>query len=221
MVDYSGETYHQQRHRELIENRELRVAWSYFAHLAYMNHVTSRDKVLEFGAGVGNNLLTVKNIAKKTIAVEPSDFAREISTADGIESVASLDRLGNEKFNTILCRHVLEHLENPLDDLKRMHRYLEKDGVLVLVLPRESFKKKPKDNDLNQHLFAWTPRTLNNLIRRAEFTLTDWKWEAFGARQKLLPLYQILGGTVYARTIQRIGHLLRFYELVAFCRPDH
>lgn len=89
MVNYEDETYHRKRHPELLQDDELRLAWSCFPDLAYFQHVMPGDSILEFGGGLGNNLLSVCKRAK-TWMVEPSHIGRELVRNKGITVASSL-----------------------------------------------------------------------------------------------------------------------------------
>jgi len=213
-MDYESPEYHLRRHPDLIENYELSVAWSAFAADAYFNHVNTGDNVLEFGAGVANNLLTVKNLVASVTAVEPSILGREIAEKYGIPAFDNIGGVDGRCFDTILCRHVLEHVESPKEVLESLGDHLADDGVLVLVLPIDPIGQGPKQDDLNQHLFCWNPRTINNLALRCGLTLTGHHTEAFGAKRKLLFIYRVFGARAYVRLVRLTGQLLGFKEQV-------
>ena len=52
-----------------------------------------------------------------------------------IKKKDDLSIFGNEEFDLISCYHVLEHLQNPQNQLKEFHRMLSKDGLLYIGLP--------------------------------------------------------------------------------------
>lgn len=219
MVDYTKQDYHKKRHLEFIEEPDLLNAWGFFADLAYFSHVKQNDRVLEFGAGLGNNLLVAKSRAQ-VCAVEPSSLGREIAAKAGIRVAADLEELQGEKFDTILCRHVLEHVDSPKEVLEGLRKHLDKDGRLILVVPCDSPYKMPKENDINHHLFCWNARTLCNLLSVAGFTCDKVRYEAYGARRKLLPIYHRFGGEAYAKIIRLVGHIFRFRELLVEAYPE-
>lgn len=41
----------------------------------------------------------------------------------------------HKKFNTIVMEHILEHVDNPIDIMKRAKEWLEDDGVMLLGVP--------------------------------------------------------------------------------------
>lgn len=213
MVNYEDDNYHRNRHPELLEDQELRQAWSYFSNLAYFPHVKPGDDVLEYGGGLGNNLLSVCKRAR-TWMVEPSNIGRELVHNEGITAVSSLSEISNQHFDTILCRHVLEHVDHPLSTLRELLHALKPGGKLILVLPCENMNEFPGEDDIDHHLYCWNPRTIGNLMTKAGYKVDRIRFEHFGAKRKLLPLYRLAGGDVYARAVRLVGRLFSFKELV-------
>ena len=213
MVDYTVNDYHRKRHPEFFENPDLRRAWADFSDRVYLSHVAAHQRVLEFGGGLGNNLLSVMKRAE-VFMVEPGEEARQMAAADGIKAVARLEELPAElRFDTILCRHVLEHVENPHQTLCDLRDRLSPDGKLVLIVPCENWDMPPDPNDLNHHLYAWSPCTLGNLLASTGFKVLLWRFEYYGARRKLLPLWRRFGGDAYTRAVRLVGRIGRFREL--------
>ena len=215
--DYKSPDYHARRHGDLIESKRLRKAWGFYSDIAYFQNVKSGQCVLEFGAGLGNNLLVVKERAI-VFAVEPSILGRRIAAEDGIASVEVIEDLGGRKYDFILCRHVLEHVEHPKSVLESLAERLNDNGTLILVLPLDPLTQRPVEPDINQHLYCWNPRTITNLLRRCGLARTNYRYEAYGAKRKLLFVFDTLGGVTYAKCVRQIGRLFRFRELVMECQ---
>lgn len=213
MINYEEDSYHRKRHPELLEDVELRFAWSFFSDLVYFEHVLQGDSVLEYGGGLGNNLLSVCRRAK-TWMVEPSQIGRDLASKEGIIVASSLNEISDRQFDTVLCRHVLEHLDHPLVTLRELLRTLNAGGRLILVLPCENMKDFPSATDLDHHLYCWSPRTIGNLLKKAGFKVVRIHFEYFGAKRKLLPLYRIMGGRAYAHAVRFVGRVFRCKELV-------
>jgi SAM-dependent methyltransferase len=214
MVDYTKADYHEKRHKDLLDDFELQIAWGDFANVAYFSDAKKKYDILEFGSGLGNNLLTVKKYTN-VIGIEPSILGRKEAQKNGIECYESLDKLDqNKRFDIILCRHVLEHVENPRATLLSLQEKLKEDGRLILVLPLDKLSQKPKKNDIDHHLFCWNPRTIINLLKASGFKENNYRYEAFNARKKLLPLYKVFGPNIYIKLIRIIGKATNAKELI-------
>jgi len=74
-------------------------------------------------------------------------------------------------FDVIISHHALEHVDNPLDILRNLRARLKQGGRLIFVVPSEEWHKQKfyRPDDINQHLYTWTPLSLGNLFARAGF----------------------------------------------------
>jgi len=214
MFDYTKANYHEKRHKDLLDDFELQIAWGDFADTAYFADAKKNYDILEFGSGLGNNLLTVKRYAN-VIGIEPSILGRKEAEKNGIKCYESLDKVDqNKKFDIILCRHVLEHVENPRAILLSLQERLKAEGKLILVLPLDKLSQKPKKNDIDHHLFCWNPRTIINLLTISGFEKSNYRYEAFNARKKLLPLHKVFGPSFYIKLIRIVGKITNAKELI-------
>jgi ubiquinone/menaquinone biosynthesis C-methylase UbiE len=217
-IDYKSDDYHKSRHPEFFENQELFVAWSWFVLKTYFSGIKIKGKtILEYGGALGYNLLQLKEQADVSL-IEPSDVGREVATAHGIKSYSNAKEIGDKVFDIILCRHVLEHIPDPLNALSEMQSLLKKGGLLILILPIERQNLKVDREDMNHHLYSWSAQTIFNLANLAGFETDTIRYEYYGMRRKLLPLYRVMGGGLYAKVVRMVGRFLNFSELVVLAR---
>ena len=89
--------------------------------------VGNNKKVLEIGCTV-TAVEIDKNSSKKA-----RKFCQHIITSD----IESLEDLGypNNYFDVILLSNVLEHLKSPSTVLRKLNKYLKKDGFIVVAIP--------------------------------------------------------------------------------------
>lgn len=215
MVNYKDDEYHQKRHPEFLNSNLISKAWSEFAHLEYFNGLNNDDIILEFGGGLGNNLF---HLAKthKVFMVEPSDLGRKNAEKFGVKTVSSipeLKKLNSDKFDIVLCRHVLEHVDNPLQTLIDLKALLKPNGELILVLPFEK-KTRPVRNEIDFHLFCWTPRTAVNLLKSAKFEVVKWNYNLFTGKRLFLPIYKLFGVKYYRFCMKLTGLVFNSKELL-------
>lgn len=214
LVDYSNDKYHKERHPEFLKSDELSLIWSEFAFQLYFSGINSPMRVLEFGGGLGNNLI-IANKYYDCHMIEPSIIGRQFAERFGIKTyfdIPNLKKSIDVKFDKILCRHVLEHLENPLDTLRNLKDLLVDDGELILILPFEK-RVNPVKNELDYHLYCWTPRTAYNLLRAAGFNKLTHRFNYFTGKRIFLPAYKIFGFPVYTFMMKLLGIILNAKEL--------
>jgi len=173
--------------------------------------VGETDTVLDFGCGGGFLLAALPCGQRFGIEVNPS--ARQKASALFNAHAEIQDLPDNLRFDVIISHHALEHVDRPLDVIQELASRLKATGKLVFVVPSESWhaQKHYNQNDINQHLYTWTPQTLGNLfshaglhVKRVDLLCHTW-----------LPFT----GTVYRWIPRRLYHgLCQFWALVSGTR---
>jgi SAM-dependent methyltransferase len=127
------------------------------------------DTVLDFGCGGGYLLATFP--CRTRYGVELNAVARR-EAAQVLDVVEDIDQLSPDvQFDVIISHHALEHVDAPLYVLRKLRDKLKMSGKIVFVVPSESWHKQReyRADDINQHLYTWTPLLLGNLFARAGF----------------------------------------------------
>jgi ubiquinone/menaquinone biosynthesis C-methylase UbiE len=122
-----------EKHQTLIRNLE----WN-----SFKKHIKKGDSFLDLGCGAGHNLMKAEEEFKCSIfGVDPEPgrhgvgrFSKSSNTKI-IKGYAEQIEFEDEKFNVILCSHVLEHVKNEEKSLKEMSRTLKNNGVLIIGMP--------------------------------------------------------------------------------------
>jgi len=101
-------------------------------------HHFKGSNCLELGPASGYMTTELVKVFERVVAVEGSKtlFAL-IPSYPNLEKHNSLFETfnTNEKFDTIILNHVLEHIEEPITLLKHIKNWLSPDGVLILGVP--------------------------------------------------------------------------------------
>ena len=159
-----GEAYF--RHQNSGGSRRGRINARKFS-----RHVSPNDTVLDFGCANGSLLLNLD--CKERIGVEANPAARRVAVEAGLKVVPSTDALPPRCADVVISNHVLEHVLSPHETLCGLRRVLRPRGRLVLYLPMDDWRmqKRPDPEDINHHLYAWTPLLLGNLLSEAGFDI--------------------------------------------------
>jgi SAM-dependent methyltransferase len=138
-------------------------------------HMTADSAVLDFGCG-GGDLLKQLPCSRK-IGVEINAAARLVACRNGVEVYESLEHVADLCADIIISNHAIEHLLFPLDTLRELRNKLRPFGLLVIVLPLDDWRSQRTydPDDINHHLYAWTPQSLGNLLTEAGFTADAFK----------------------------------------------
>jgi SAM-dependent methyltransferase len=88
--------------------------------------------------------------------------------------VASTRELDDAMADVVISNHALEHTLAPLEELRELRRILKPGGRLVLWLPLDDWRRQSKPHeDINHHLYTWTPLLLHNLLDEAGFEVRE------------------------------------------------
>ena len=203
LSDYYDNSYHSKRHKNLLQNDKYFWAKSKTSYKLYFSEFNNDLKVLEFGVGIGQNIASLNNAYGFDISKEALDACRKrnIPVFDTIDSVP------DNEFDIVLSRHSLEHVPNPLESLIQMRSKLNDKGTLLLILPKENHGKASFEPDLNNHLFSWNFRAINNLLNLAGFKpIRNIQKYSMGFKL-LLPLYGWVGLNFYLTMVKIVGRL--------------
>ncbi|MBE0427550.1 MAG: class I SAM-dependent methyltransferase [Nitrospirae bacterium] len=93
--------------------------------------------------------------------------------------------LPNETFDVVNLTQVLEHLHNPSETLKEVHRILKKDGLLIIGVPnfgcfdRIIYGKEWIPLEIPRHLYHFDYGTLKKILEINGFQVTDFRGKGY------------------------------------------
>jgi len=98
-----------------------------------LKELIANKRVLDFGCGNGGFLKKAKTIAASVTGVEPEKRAREYNK-DRFKVFQTIDVVDGD-YDIITAFHVIEHLLDPIDILKKMKNLVAQNGVLIIEVP--------------------------------------------------------------------------------------
>ncbi|MEW5871903.1 MAG: class I SAM-dependent methyltransferase [Chloroflexota bacterium] len=141
-------------------------------------------RMLEVGCGTGAFLQEmIRSKHWEVVGIEPNRIAAEFcQKRNGIEIYN--DRFSNVKlepksFDAIVLWSVLEHLEQPIEDLKYAYSLLRSGGWLIFSIPSyESLESKIFGKywagwDLPRHLYIFPRPVLYQILTKLGFNIVD------------------------------------------------
>ena len=152
----------------------------------FAKYIKSEDVVLDFGCGGGFLLKNFK--CKKKIGIEVNPSAMQCAKKNGIEVFTSAEMIQDEFIDVIVSNNALEHTKYPLKVLKVLYRKLKLGGVIIFIVPCEAVSCKYKSNDINHHLYSWSPMCAGNLFSEAGFSIVESK----AYKKKWPPMYNLI-----------------------------
>ena len=103
------------------------------------------DKILDFGCGYGKlaTMLPEKEYVGIDIDKKVIESAKEVNAERKNAKFYSLDEFENKncKFDTVVLAAVIEHLENPVQTLIKLQKYLQDGGLMIITTPTPKANK--------------------------------------------------------------------------------
>jgi len=139
--------------------------------IIYEKHISADHVVLDFGCGGG---FVLKNLeCKKRIGIELNPSAAETARQNGLEVYSHVDDVADDSVDIIISNNALEHTHHPFDELKKLYKKLKAGGKIIFVVPCENISYRYKPQDINQHLYSWSPMCIGNLFTLAGFNVIE------------------------------------------------
>ncbi len=136
------------------------------------------ENILDVGCGNGHFLSEAKKRGWKVFGTEYTDTAMEICRKKDItmfQGKLNPKDFGDLHFDVITSFEVLEHINNPQEEIKNFNQLLREGGVVYLTTPnfdslsRYLLKDKWSIIEYPEHLCYYTSSTLNYLFKNSGF----------------------------------------------------
>jgi len=210
-VNYE-EWYHKERHSTHF-NDDYYNARAEIAVQKFFAGIDKNTRLLDFGCGLGQNIFKMPN----AMGYDISSFGVEFCRRKGIDATTNLEEVPNEAFDVVFTAHVLEHHPHPKTMVEDMRSKLKAGKNLILVIPYEAHGKSGFELDLNQHLYSWNFRSINNLLLTSGFDILENRYLRGAGYNKLLPLSKMNFG-LYRWATNTLSVLSGIKEIMVVAR---
>ena len=141
-----------------------------------LKELCEEKSVLEFGCGNGGFLRRIKKVATEIKGIELSAEARMRMVEEGIDVCKTFDSV-NKKYDVVCMFMVLEHLNNPDVELKKIYDVLRPNGMVICETPNANDALITKYDCTafenftywSEHVFLFDSYTLQELLNRNGF----------------------------------------------------
>ncbi len=167
--EYKGITIPKKKH-VYRDAREAVRRYRFFENL-----IEKADPLLDIGSGNGVFVYCLRRLGHDAQGIGPDEshsrHARkvlEIPVATGFAA----DIKDKGVFSVVTLHHVLEHMTDPLSELKHIRSMLKPEGKLVVEVPNaEDIRQDPKNRYHRAHIYTFNPETLTAMGEKAGFAV--------------------------------------------------
>ncbi len=139
-------------------------------------HVPSDARILDYGAGYCGFLRIAKAKGYEVEGINPCRYLADWAKRNldiRVHSVFGQDFESDKQFDLIVSDQTFEHLENPTEDLKKIHGLLKNSGFAYINVPNFSTYIRLTHGidclkDIS-HYNYFTPKTLSKLCTQTGF----------------------------------------------------
>ena len=196
----------------------------YSSHQLLKNQVLqcsfSSPRIIDFGCYRGELLNTLGNLVPGSVLFG-SDIENLIKQRNekinflkiDLNDVNQLERMGENKFDVLILADILEHILNPLDILREMHKFRTVKSNVFLSIPNSGhwyFRFKVffgkfdyEENGLfdKTHIRFFTLKTIRELILKSNFEIIDLGYSS-------IPWENITTIKILKKSLSRVERLL-------------
>ncbi len=137
--------------------------------------------VLDYGCGTGDFIKKCKKKEWQVSGVEPNERARKIALQKTGKSIhQDLSEIHKEeKFDVITSWHVIEHISELKETLKKLRKKIKKEGLLIVAVPNANaydatwYKEFWAAYDVPRHLYHFTPKSFSKLARETNLKIIN------------------------------------------------
>jgi SAM-dependent methyltransferase len=177
-------------------------------------------RVLDFGCGGGFMLASLPARERWGVEINPAAALEAATRLDRVVASVS-DIPPDQRFDVIVSHHALEHVERPLDSLRELRPKLASGGKAIFIVPAESWYQHSNydPNDINQHLYTWTPLLFGNLFTHAGYKVETVDILCHRLTPKALPVSRLLSRAVYDLACRATAFLTFYRQLRIVAAP--
>ncbi len=142
---------------------------------------TEVKTILDIGAGTGDFLKKGIEENWKISGVEPNEIARDIAKEKGVDLEKDLEHLPEQKYDVITLWHVLEHLPNLENQIKKIITKLKPNGYLFVAVPNyksydaQKYKHHWAAYDTPRHLWHFSQNSISKLFNNYKLKVVNTK----------------------------------------------
>jgi len=167
-------------------------------------------KILDIGCGSGKLICELFNFGFRKVHGVDKFISGNFDYGYGVKVFRKdLSELQKESYDLLMMHHVFEHMAAPLEELKKSHALLKRNGHLIVRIPVvgkawETYHEKWIQLDAPRHFFIHTEKSMAILAKQSGFSITDIVYDSSA--------FQFWGSELYKRDIAFVDQETKEYR---------
>lgn len=138
-------------------------------------------KILDVGCGSGDLLFFFKERGFQTYGVDINQKGCRLAKERVGETIFNCEladcNFPPNTFDVVTLNHSFEHMRDPVDCLRKIHRILKDNGILFISVPNiecfqfKLWRAKYTGLDIPRHLYHYSPKTIKDMISNCGFNV--------------------------------------------------
>jgi len=172
---------------------------------------TPSSRILDIGCGRGKLICEMFNLGFENVQGVDKFVTAEYDYDYGVKVLKKdLSELENKRYNLLMMHHVFEHMDEPLEELKKCFELLKSKGYLIIRIPVvgrawDIYGKDWIQLDAPRHFFIHTEKSMTLLAERAGFEIANIIYDSAG--------FQFWGSELYKRDIALVENTTKNYRI--------
>lgn len=172
--------------------------------------VRPSSKILDIGCGNGKLICDLFNTGFQNVQGVDKFISRDLDYGHGVKVFQKdLSELKKENYDLLMMHHVFEHMDEPLEELKKSNALLKKNGHLIIRIPVvgkawEIYRDKWIQLDAPRHFFIHTEESMAILAKQSGFSITNVIYDSSA--------FQFWGSELYKRDIAFVDQETKEYR---------
>jgi len=175
IVDGFYEDSEMHEENRTVEEWLHETVWDDERRIKYLRRIIENREVLDFGCGNGGFMLRAKEIVSSIEGIEVERRLEEHFQKYGLRVYKHIDEI-DKKYDIITAFHVIEHMKNPIELIKKLVERLKNNGMIIIEVPNAddallTLYKCKAFTYWSCHLFLFNNNTIKLLVEKAGLKL--------------------------------------------------
>lgn len=186
-----------------------------FSSIKYLMPIQCKfnNRILDIGCGSGNTLKILRSLGFKDLTGVDL-YSPEPKEHIGINYIkGDIFSIPNKKYDLILLNHSFEHMDNPLDVMKKLSCLLSEKGICIIRIPvigKYAWRKYGISwfqLDVPRHLFIYSEKAISYMAKKCNMKVQKIIFDSNEAQFRISERYANTNWdlqTIQARTVCKI-----------------